>query len=70
MTFYYDHEEDELVGNNMFAEDVPYGPLAEQDGDTLRIDVEEIMEEGRGLRKLNEMKSAIQGAIDEHDGET
>jgi len=61
MTFYYDTDDDELVGNALFDE--RYGPIAEQDGDTLRISVEQIMEEGRGIKKLEEMEGAIQDAI-------
>lgn len=66
MTFYYDDETDTLVGNNMFYEGA-YGPIADRNGDTLEIDVTEIMEHGRGMKKLREMQSAIQSAIDAHE---
>lgn len=66
MTFYYDSDADELVGNNMFYEDYD---LAEVDGDTLRINVEWIMEEGRGEAKLKEIRDAAQSALDEHADE-
>lgn len=62
MTFYYDEEAEELVGNNMFYEDYN---IAEADGDSLVIDVNWIMEEGRGVRKLQEMRDAIDSAIED-----
>ena len=64
MTFYYDEEADELVGNNVFHDDVGFGTV---DGDTLRLDVTAVMEDGRGLRKLHEMRDAIEGAIETHE---
>lgn len=62
MTFYYDDDAGELVGNNMFYEDYE---LAERDGDSLVINVDWIMEEGRGVRKLEEMRNAIDSAIED-----
>ena len=64
MTFYYDEDENELVGNNAFDDGLGF---AEQDGSNLRIDVDYIMEEGRGLGKLREMLSAIEGAIEANE---
>lgn len=64
MTFYFDAEKNDLVGNNMFADDYGYGPLASRDGYELVIDVDEIMENGRALAKLREMRSAIDSAIE------
>lgn len=66
MTFYYRSDADELVGNTMFYEDYN---LAERDGGTLRIDVEWIMEEGRGEAKLREIRDAAQDALDAHSGD-
>jgi len=66
MTFYYAPKDDELIGNNMFHTG-DYGPLAERDGDTLKIDVSEIMENGRGVAKLHEMHLAIIEAIEAHE---
>lgn len=68
MTFYYVEEDNELVGNNMFYEG-DYGPLAERDGDSLVIDVTEIMEEGRGVGKLREMKRRVEDAIEANEDE-
>jgi len=64
MTFYYDKDENELVGNNAFDDEHGF---AEQDGSNLRIDVDYIMEEGRGLGKLMEMESAIEKAIEANE---
>jgi len=66
MTFYYDSDADELVGNNMFYEDYD---LAERDDDTLRINVEWIMEEGRGEAKLREIRDSVEAALDAHSDE-
>lgn len=63
MTFYYDSDADELVGNNMFYEDYD---LASREGDTLKINVTWIMSEGRGKSKLKEIRDAAQNAIDAH----
>jgi len=63
MTFYYDSDADELVGNNMFYEDYD---LAERDGENLRINVAWIMEEGSGEAKLREIRDAAQDALDAH----
>lgn len=66
MTFYYDADADELVGNNA-------GAFAEfRDGpnpgtDSLHIDVTEIMEDGRGRAKLREIRDAAQQAIHAHE---
>lgn len=57
MTFYYDTDENDLVGNRA----VEY---AEFDGDSLVIDVDHIMDEGRGVRKLREMRDAVDSAIE------
>lgn len=62
MTFYYDADEEELVGNNMFYDDYD---MAEVDDDSLVINVDWIMEEGRGIRKLEEMRDAIDSAIED-----
>jgi len=64
MTFYYDEDENELVGNNMFYEDYD---LAERRDDTLAINVEWMMDEGRGLSKLREMRDAIDAAIEANE---
>lgn len=66
MTFYYDDEANELVGNNAFDERLGF---ATADGDTLRMDVDFIMEEGRGLSKLREMRDAVDAAIDANSEE-
>jgi len=66
MTFYYDEDKNELVGNNAFDEDLGF---AAQDDDTLRMDVDQIMEEGRGLRKLRGMQSAVESAIEANGGD-
>jgi len=66
MTFYYDSDENELVGNNAFDERLGF---ATEDGDTLRMDVEFIMEEGRGLKKLREMRDAVDAAIEANAGD-
>jgi len=64
MTFYYDEDENELVGNNMFYEDYD---LAERRTDSLVINVEWMMDEGRGLSKLREMRDAIDAAIEANE---
>jgi hypothetical protein len=61
MTFYFDSEENELVGNNAFDERLGF---ASEDDDSLVMDVDFIMEEGRGLRKLREMRRAVDAAIE------
>ena len=66
MTFYYETDTDRLVGNNMFYE-YEYGTIAQVDGESLFIDVETIMEDGRGINKLKEMRSAIDDAIEAHE---
>jgi len=66
VTFYYDEDENELVGNNAFDDRLGF---ATEDGDTLRMDVEFIMEEGRGLSKLREMRDAVDAAIDANSEE-
>jgi hypothetical protein len=68
VTFYYDSGQDELVGNNMFWDD-NHDAIASRDGDTLKIDVTTIMEDGRGLSKLREMRDSLEDAIAVHDGE-
>lgn len=57
MTFYYMEEENVLEGNQL-------GEFTEVDGTTVTIDVDGIMEEGRGTRKLNEMVNQIEEAIE------
>ncbi|MDY6778992.1 MAG: hypothetical protein SV760_00265 [Halobacteria archaeon] len=64
MTFWFDDDENELVGNMAFDDE--YGYASEEDGE-LQIDVETIMEEGRGVGKLREMKRAIDAAIEAND---
>ena len=66
MTFYYDSDENKLVGNNAFDENLGF---ATEDGDTLRMDVEFITEEGRGLKKLREMRDAVDAAIEANAGD-
>lgn len=67
MTFWYDKEADELIGNVAFDDEYGY---AEQDGTDLRIDVTTIMENGRGEGKLREMKGAIDDALEAHGNDT
>lgn len=62
MTFYYDEETEELIGNNMFYEGYDMAYVA---GDSLIINVDWIMEEGRGISKLKEMRNAIDSAIED-----
>lgn len=69
MTFFYDAETDTLVGNNMFYESTNHRQIASVDFQTLEIDVTVIMEDGRGLGKLREMRNAIDAAIDAHTEE-
>jgi len=66
MTFYYDSDADELVGNNAFDDT---NGFAEQDGSNLVLDVTFIMEEGRAIKKLKEIRNATQYAIDAHSDE-
>lgn len=66
MTFYYDEDTNELVGNNAFDDRLGF---AIEDDDTLRLDVDFIMEEGRGLSKLREIRDAAQRAIDANSEE-
>lgn len=57
MTFYFLEDENVLEGNHL-------GRYTEIDGDEVRIDVDAIMEEGRGIQKLDEMRMRIEDAID------
>lgn len=57
MTFWYDSETNELIGNNL-------GPFVTvEDNGTVRIDVEGIMTEGVGLPKLRSIQSSVVNAI-------
>lgn len=60
MTFYFDRSANELVGNFI-------GRFTTVDGDEVTIDVDGIMEDGRGLGKLREMQGAIEDAIDANE---
>lgn len=57
MTFWYDYDENELIGNNL-------GQFVtiEDDG-TVHIDVGGIMDEGRALDKLKSISKAVTNAI-------
>lgn len=57
MTFWFDREENELIGNNLGE-----FTTVTDDGE-VHIDVEGIMERGRGTDKLKEMVSQIVSAI-------
>lgn len=57
MTFYYIEDENVLEGNRI-------GKYTEVDGETVRIDVGAILEEGRGVDKLREIQQAIDDAIE------
>lgn len=61
MTFYYDESENELVGNAAFDEEYGYASV---DDDTLLIDVDHIMEEGRAEAKLKEIRDAAKDALE------
>lgn len=63
MTFWYDESDNKLVGNLAFDEELGY---AEQDGEELVLDVDAIMDD-RGIGKLNEMKRAIESAIEANE---
>jgi len=56
MTFYFVKEENVLEGNVI-------GDFVEVDGSEMKIDVDGIMEEGRGTAKLREMQRQIDKAI-------
>ena len=57
MTFWYDRDEEVLIGNNL-------GEFTEVDENgEVRIDVAGIMDRGRGTDKLKEMVSQIVAAI-------
>lgn len=60
MTFYYHEADNVLEGNRL-------GNFTEVDGETVTIDVDGIMEEGRGVGKLEEMQRQIQKAIDANE---
>ena len=62
MTFWYDEEENVLEGNRV-------GAFTEVDGEQVTIDVDGVMEEGRGVDKLREMKRQIETAIEANDGD-
>ncbi|GGO03525.1 hypothetical protein [Haloarcula pellucida] len=57
MTFWFDRDENELVGNNL-GEFV----TVEENG-TVRIDVGGIMDEGRALDKLTSIQKSVVNAI-------
>jgi len=61
MTFYYIEEENVLEGNHGvdYAEIDAFGNLV--------IDVDYIMDEGRGIEKLEEMKNQIDEAIEANE---
>lgn len=61
MTFWYDEDTNELVGNMAFDDEYGY---ASEEGGELHIDVDTIMEEGRGTGKLKEMIRSIEEAIE------
>lgn len=57
MTFFFDADDNELVGNNL-------GEFVTVDSDgTVHIDVAGILDRGRGFDKLQEMTRAIVDAI-------
>lgn len=60
MTFWFDDQENVLVGNRV-------GKYTEVNDEEIRIDVDAIMNNGRGISKLNEMKREIQKAIDANE---
>lgn len=60
MTFYYVEEDNVLEGNRL-------GAFTEVDGESVTIDVDAIMDEGRGIDKLNEMKRQIDAAIEANE---
>lgn len=68
MTFWYDSEDDELVGNRLME----VTEIRQLDIDDMppevRIDVSAMMETGRGVSKLREMQNAITDAIEAHEG--
>lgn len=66
MTFYYDEDENELRGNNAFHPEHGFAYI-EDDGSTVVFDVDYIMDEGRAMGKLKEMRSAIDAAIEANE---
>ena len=60
MTFWYDEDENVLEGNRL-------GTFTGVDGEHVTIDVDGIMEEGRGVGKLREMKRQIETAIEANE---
>lgn len=61
MTFFYERDTDELIGN--VADE--YAHI--DDEGSLHIDVSWIYEEGRGTEKLEEIKWAAEDAIEAHE---
>lgn len=62
MTFYFIEDENVLEGNRL-------GEFTDVDGEMVQIDVDGIMEEGRGLDKLLEMRRQIDKAIEANGGD-
>lgn len=60
MTFYWMEVENVFEGNRL-------GAFTEVDGEMVTIDVDAIMERGRGVGKLREMRRAIDDAIEAHE---
>jgi hypothetical protein len=64
MTYTYRPDDNELVGNRLMevseVQEGTHGDLPP----ALVTDVDEMMAEGRGIAKLEEMKSAIEAAIE------
>lgn len=57
MTFWFDSDDNELVGNNL-------GPFVEvEENGTVHIDVGGIMDEGRALAKLKSIQKSVVNAI-------
>lgn len=63
MTFWYDRDDNELIGNNL-------GPFVtvEENG-TVRIDVDGIMTDGVGVSKLKSIGVAVMNAIAANAGD-
>jgi len=66
MTFYYDEDENALCGNNAFHPEYGFS-YVDDDGVTLVMDVDYIMDEGRGLKKLREIRDAADAAIEANE---
>lgn len=62
MTFWFDSDENELIGNNL-------GPFVEvEENGAVHIDVGGIMEEGVGLPKLTSIQKSVVNAIVHNSG--